>query len=161
MAVDPFHKAAAPQIAINALNLPPNLAGIGFYLRKLLEHMGRREPRLRFTVFTNRQAAPALFDLKDITVRSVPAPNVAVRAMWGVAGLPFRLSGFHLLHSIGNVGLPFSPIPQVLTIHDLCQRSLPGRFGVTKRAWLNLGQAWSAWSVAQVITVSLPPAMIC
>jgi glycosyltransferase involved in cell wall biosynthesis len=154
MADDPLRTNPAPRIAINGLNLPPNLAGIGFYLRKLLEHMVRLEPQVRFTLFTNRQAAPSLTDLAGIEVRPYPAPNAAIRSIWSIAALPFSLSGFRLVHSIGNVGLPFCPIPQVLTIHDLCQRSVPGRFGGAKRAWLTLGQTWSERTAAQVITVS-------
>ena len=153
-AKNPIRPVAEPQIAINALNLRPNLSGIGFYLYKLLKHMVLREPGMRFTVFTNRQAALAFSDLEGVSVRPVLAPNAAVRAIWAAAVLPSRLSGFQSVHSVCNVGLPFSPIPQVLTIHDLCQRCMPDRFGAAKRAWLNLGQTWSVRSASRIITVS-------
>jgi glycosyltransferase involved in cell wall biosynthesis len=142
------------RIAINALTLPRNLAGTGFYLRQLLDHMTESEPGARFTVFTNLAAADSLGESRHVSIRAIDAGTLFGKALWPLSRLPFRLLGFDLVHSIGNVGLPYSPIPQVVTIHDLCQRMVPDRFGLAKRMYLNAGQSWSAWSVDKAIAVS-------
>ena len=143
-----------PRIAINALTLPRNLAGTGFYTRKLIEHLVALRPDLEITLFTNRAAAEGLTDLKGLQVHAVPAESIIRKALWSQVFLPFRLSGFDLLHSVGNVGLLYCPIPQIVTIYDMCQRMVPDRFTPAKRAYLNAGQTWSAWTAAKVITTS-------
>jgi glycosyltransferase involved in cell wall biosynthesis len=142
------------RVAINALTLPRNLAGTGFYLRMLVENMLAIEPELRVALFTNAAAAEGLKDLAGVEIRAVAARSLPAKAFWTHAVLPFRLQGFDLLHSIGNVGLPFCPVPQVVTIHDLCQRMVPDRFGAAKRLYLDAGQWWSARSADMAITVS-------
>lgn len=142
------------RVAINALTMPRNLAGTGFYLRNLFEAMGGSDAGFEFVLFTNHQAAEGLRDLKDLDIRAVRVSSIGAKAIWTHAVLPFRLSGFDLLHSIGNVGLPFCPVPQVVTVLDLCQRMVPDRFGPVKRMYLNAGLSWSSRSVSKAITIS-------
>jgi glycosyltransferase involved in cell wall biosynthesis len=149
-----------PRIAINAMTLPGNLAGTGFYVRELLERIPSLDPGLRLTLFTNRAAAENLKKLKGlgdaegVDIRAVSVGSIPAKILWTQAVLPFRLEGFDLLHSIGNVGLPYCPVPQVVTILDLCQRMVPERFAPLKRWYLNAGQTWSARSAAQAIVIS-------
>jgi glycosyltransferase involved in cell wall biosynthesis len=152
MAADPMKPNL--RIAINALTLPANLAGTGFYLRMLVEKLLEEEPGLAITVFTNREAAKGLGDLAGVDIVGVSADSILAKVLWSQLILPLRLGAFDVVHSIGNVGLLFCSIPQVVTIHDLCQRMVPDRFGLLKRVYLNAGQAWSAWTVARAITVS-------
>jgi glycosyltransferase involved in cell wall biosynthesis len=142
------------RVAINALTMPRNLAGTGFYARQLLEHMIGSDAGFEFVLFTNHQAAESLRDLQGLEIRAIRISSIAAKALWTHAVLPSRLAGFDLLHSIGNVGLPFCPVPQVVTVLDLCQRMVPERFGLMKRLYLNAGQAWSARSAAKAIAIS-------
>ncbi|MEO6098407.1 MAG: glycosyltransferase family 1 protein [Fibrobacteria bacterium] len=148
------------RIAINAMTLPGNLAGTGFYVRELLERLPSLEPGVRLTLFTNRAAADKLSNLegmsglKGVDIRAVSASSIPAKILWTQGILPFRLKGFDLLHSIGNVGLPYCPVPQVVTILDLCQRMVPERFSLLKRWYLNAGQTWSARSAARAIVIS-------
>lgn len=142
------------RIAINALTLPRNLAGTGFYLRKLVENLLVLEPGIEITLFTNRAATEGLRDLGRMRIQAVNAENIVSKVLWSQLVLPFHLKGFDLLHSVGNVGLLHCPVPQVVTIYDLCQRMVPERFSAWKRAYLNAGQTWSAWSVDRTITIS-------
>jgi glycosyltransferase involved in cell wall biosynthesis len=147
--------SGALRVAVNALTLPKHLAGIGIYTRKLLQHLLLIEPNLEITLFTNPEAAAAMGDLGNrIRIEAVPARSIIGKAVAAQVRLPSRLGGFDLLHSVGNVGLLVSPIPQVVTIHDLCQRVFPERFGPAKRIYLNLGQGWSATRCRRIITVS-------
>jgi glycosyltransferase involved in cell wall biosynthesis len=143
------------KVAINALTLPKNLAGIGFYTEQLVRHLTASDPGLEISLFTNRGAADGLKGLGG-RVRIVPfaASSIPAKALAAQALLPMRLSGFDVLHSVGNVGLRLCPIPQVATIHDLCQKVIPSRFGAAKRAYLNLGEAWSVRLCDRIITVS-------
>ncbi|MDB5105741.1 MAG: glycosyl transferase group 1 [Fibrobacteres bacterium] len=142
------------KLALNALTLPRNLAGIGFYTEKLIENLAAIDPGIAITLFTNREAADAIRIPGNVRVEGFGFSSTIGKALAAQALLPRRLAGFDLLHSVGNVGLFSCPIPQAVTIHDLCQRVVPSRFGALKRAYLNLGEAWSTRSCGRIISVS-------
>jgi glycosyltransferase involved in cell wall biosynthesis len=143
------------KIAVNALTLPGNLAGIGFYTEQLLLNLLLLDTALEITLFTNRDAAKAMRHLGPrIRIEPIGFPSTIGKALAAQVLLPLRLSGFDLIHSVGNVALWTCPVPQVATIHDLCQRVVPERFGAAKRAYLNAGEAWSVRKCLRIISVS-------
>jgi len=53
--------------------------------------------------------------------------------------LPWYLQKSDLVHSVGNVACLLTRKPQVVTVHDLCQKIVPQRFSRTKRIYLEFG----------------------
>lgn len=131
------------RVALNALTLPPNLAGVGFYTLKLAEALAALDGIESLTLFTNAASAAAIAALPALPAKvgvvGLPAGTVTRKVLASQFALPRRLHGFHLLHSVGNVACLRTRLPQVVTVHDLCHRVLPGRFTWTKRAYLEWG----------------------
>jgi glycosyltransferase involved in cell wall biosynthesis len=143
------------RVAVNAVSLPERMAGIGFYTRMLLIRLLELDPRLELTLFTGRGAAEGFRDLGPrLRIRTLPVSSTAAKILATQLLMPFRLSGFDLVHSVGNVPILLSRSRQVVTVHDLCQRIFPERFGAVKRLYLNAGQSWAERSDAEIITVS-------
>lgn len=143
------------KIALNALTLPKSLAGIGFYTEQLILGLLAVDPGIEIALFTNGDAAAGLGSVAGrIRMQAFHVPSTIGKALAAQILLPSRLNGFGLLHSVGNVGLRFCPIPQVATIHDLCQKAVPQRFGFAKKAYLNIGEEWTVRKCERIIAVS-------
>lgn len=143
------------RIAFNALTLPSNLAGVGFYACKLLEALAGTGACERLTLFTNSGAAASLPSLPaPVDVVALPAASIAAKVFQSQFGVARRLRGYDLLHSVGNVACLPAGLPQVVTIHDLCHRMVPKRFGFVKRAYLECGMRASATGRYRILAVS-------
>ncbi len=124
----------AHKICVNALFLQPHLGGIGNYCFKLLEHFLDARPEWTFTLLTTKDAAENFRGLSPrLKIRSVPLSSRNARLIFFHTMFPFQLRAFDLIHSVGNMGLAFSPIPQIITLHDVYERVSPERFGALKR----------------------------
>src|SRR5689334_8822674 len=111
------------KVAVNAMTLPPNMAGIGFYTCELLKAMAASESIGVFTLFTNAAAAKGLPPLPaKVEVEALPAHSIAAKVLASQFSLPRRLRGFDLLHSVGNVACLAASLPQVVTVHDMCHK---------------------------------------
>lgn len=143
------------KLAVNALTLPENMAGIGFYTRYLLEHLLLLAPDIEITLFTGTGAAKGFASLnKNIRIRRIPVYNAFSKVLAGQLLMPFFSSKFDLVHSVGNMCVLLSRSRQVVTIHDLCQKVFPERFSASKRVYLNFGQYWTFRKRVKVIAVS-------
>lgn len=126
------------KIAVNAFGLPPNLAGSGFYTRQLYDRLARLPEVSRVVIFTNRDAAPHLRSADPkIEVRGYPARGQLGKVAFSQLVFPFLARGFDVIHSVGNVGSVLAPGPQLVSVLDLCHKTLPDRFGFSKRAYLS------------------------
>src|SRR4051812_4356704 len=141
-----MRKAGRLRLAVNAAGLPEKIPGIGFYTRMLLPALLDLDPGLEIILFTGKGAARGFSDFIHPRFRIHPLPihGTLAKALAIQFYLPLRVGGFDLAHSVGNVPIMLSGVRQVVTIHDVCQRFFPERFGPAKRAYLNLGQAWGA-----------------
>ena len=143
------------RVAFNAMTLPPNLAGIGFYACKLLEALAAGGACERLALFTNPAAAANLPALPaPIEVATLPASSIAGKVLQSQFGVSRKLRGYDLLHSVGNVPCLPASLPQVVTIHDLCHRRVPDRFGFAKRAYLEWGMRATASGRFRILCVS-------
>lgn len=143
-------------IAFNAWFLGQPDVGTGQYLRHLIAALRSQRPDLRLTLIAPPER---LIDLPD----GVEALPVSVRGSGHPAKLRFEqidcaqaalAVGADLLH-VPHWGSPLrSPLPVVVTIHDLIPLILPAyRGGVLARLYTGLVAA-SAQGAAAVITVS-------
>jgi len=128
------------KIAINAINLPKNLAGIGYYTYNLVKHISDLTTVENVYLFTNLQASYSFnFTSKKISIIPINVSNIILKTFYSQFILHFKLNNCDLLHSIGNVACLWTSTPQVVTIHDLCHRAVPARFSFLKRAYLEIG----------------------
>ncbi len=128
------------RLAVNALTLPTHLAGIGYYTLNLLEALAGFPDIGSVTLFTNGEAAGNFPRLPEkCRVEALPARGIAAKIAAYHVGLSRRLRGFDILHSVGNVACLGTRMPQVCTVHDLCNKVIPGRFGTVKRRYLDWG----------------------
>jgi glycosyltransferase involved in cell wall biosynthesis len=145
----------ALRVAVNAMTLPANLAGIGFYTCKLLEALSASDAIGGMTLFTNPAAAASLPPLpRKVEVSAIPAGSIAAKVAASQFSLPRRLRGFDLLHSVGNIACLATSLPQVVTVHDLCHKIIPSRFTLVKRMYLDWGMRFTAMGRSRIICVS-------
>jgi glycosyltransferase involved in cell wall biosynthesis len=133
------------RIAVNAANLPDHAAGIGYYARKLYETLAESPEVESVVVFASAGAAPYLRDIHPkVEVRAYPLRGILAKSVFGQLILPMLARGFDVVHSIGNVPALGWRGPQLVTVHDLCHKALPARFGLAKNLYLSAGFALAA-----------------
>jgi Glycosyltransferase len=144
------------KICINALFLQNHLGGIGWYCFSLIKHLKEKYPSLDITLLTHTGVAPQFYPLKDhIHVMKISLGPRWLRIMYFQVLFPFLIKKkYHLLHSIGNIGMLKCPIPQLITIHDTYEKVSPERFGVLKRTLMSFMIARSGKNAAGIIAVS-------
>ena len=114
-------------MGINALFLDPGQSGgPETYLRGLVPALAREFPAVRFHVETTRAGAEALTAdgwSEFATVSSLPAEEgqrvrrlVAEQALLPVTA---RRRGWDVLHSLASLAPVWSPVPAVITLHDV------------------------------------------
>lgn len=124
-------------------------AGISRYIERLIRHLPAADPSIRYTIYTNKyvQSWP---ELESQNVRVVPTPllppHPVLRIAWEQTVLPVLAArhGIDLLHCPLNVRPVLSPVPVVLTIHDLTFIRFPDRFHPFKQRYLATFTRYSA-----------------
>jgi glycosyltransferase involved in cell wall biosynthesis len=144
------------KICINALFLQNHLGGIGWYCFSLIKHLKERYPSLDITLLTHKGVAPQFYLLKNhIHLVEISLKPRWLRILYFHAVFPFYIKKkYHLLHSIGNIGMLACPIPQIITIHDTYEKVSPERFGFLKRIFMGFMIARSGKNAAGIIAVS-------
>ncbi|MGB7568517.1 MAG: glycosyltransferase family 1 protein [Chitinivibrionales bacterium] len=144
------------KICISALFLQNHLGGIGWYCFSLIKHLKEKYPSLDITLVTHKGVAPQFYPLKDnIRLMEIGIKSRWLRIVYFQMIFPFLIKQkYHLLHSIGNIGMLACPIPQFITIHDTYEKVSPERFGVLKRTLMSFMISQSGKNAAGVIAVS-------
>ncbi len=121
-------------VAFNALFLDPGVSGgTETYLRSLVPAIAAERPDLRLHVLTTGRGARALRDAgwqewAHITALRAEEGKRLRRLAGEQVAVPRRSRGADVLHSLANTGPLRSPVPHVLTIHDVnffTTRALP------------------------------------
>lgn len=133
-----------------------NLGGIGKYIKYLLLELDKygidciifysKEPKLKI-------------EGKNIKSVILSSPN---RYFFEQIALPFAISSekVNLYHALGNIGIPlFSPVPSVLTVHDIIPLKIKNYFSYTRVPFLsefsyNFRLRTSIFKASKIITVS-------
>ncbi len=121
-------------IGLNALFLEPDrVGGTETYVRQLVPELARAARDDRFVLYLAREAAETAWDV-PANVRLAAAPVSSVsrvqRLGWELTGLvaQARRDGVDLLHSLGTTTPLASPMPRVVTVHDLIYEHFPEAF---------------------------------
>lgn len=142
------------RICVNALLLPPTFGGIGNVTYHLLKNLIPARPEWEFTLLVGADTAKFFRGIAGLRIEAVPLRSRTARLAYLHLLFPFRARRFSLLHSTGNMGLVFCPVPQVITIHDTYEKVSPERFGVVKRALMSLLISLSGRRARRIIAVS-------
>ncbi len=133
-------------------------AGVSHYIEQVLLHLAQIDPTNHYTVYTTRgldQAAlglPANFVVKP---SRLPTINPRVRIPWEQGIAPLMLRGTaDLYHGCLNVAPLLSPVPTVITIHDLAFIRFPQTFRAYNRIYLDLATRLSARRASRILAVS-------
>lgn len=154
-------------IAINAslLNMQTGYrnAGVSRYSEHLLRNLGRArgaEPAtMQISAFLQGNSAPDLQDeFPGVALHPVDLPldRPLVRIGWEQGVLPRQLHTMQpdLVHGLVNVLPLVSPIPSVVTVHDLSFLRVPQTVPQTRRIYLSRLCAASVRKAQQVLAVS-------
>lgn len=132
------------RIAVNALNLPRNPAGISQYVRNLYTALAELPEVGWIEIHTSASSADFLQDMHPkVRVRRYPVRGAGAGVIVSQCVLPMLVGKADILHSVGNVASLYCGVPQLVTVHDLCHKTVPDRFGPVKRAYLHRGLLWS------------------
>ncbi|OAN37084.1 glycosyl transferase family 1 [Chloroflexus islandicus] len=133
-------------------------AGVSHYIEQVLLHLAQIDRANHYTVYTTRgldQAAlglPANFVVKP---SRLPTINPRVRIPWEQGIAPLILRGTaDLYHGCLNVAPLLSPVPTVITIHDLAFIRFPQTFRAYNRIYLDLATRLSARRASRILAVS-------
>lgn len=144
-----------PRILVNALFLQDHLGGIGNYCYHLVKGLMALHPEWRLTLLVHSGTAPHFRTLGgDLEIREVGIRRRSGRLVYFHLVLPFLLRRFDLLHSVGNMGMAFCPIPQIISIMDTYERVSPERFGWTKRKLMALLISHSGRMSRRILAIS-------
>jgi glycosyltransferase involved in cell wall biosynthesis len=134
-------------------------AGVSFYIEQLLQHLAQVDRHNRFTIYTTRGldstelALPANF---AVTPSRLPTINPRLRIPWEqlLAPLLLRRSCADLFHGTLNVVPLLSPVPTVVTVHDLAFIRFPQTFRSYNRTYLDFATRTSVKRAAAILAVS-------
>jgi glycosyltransferase involved in cell wall biosynthesis len=110
------------ELAVNAMFLDPGVSGgTETYLRSLLPAVAAERPDLRIRVLTTGRGAASLRGVEWAEVIALRAEEGRRlrRLVAEQVTVPRRARGASVLHSLGNTGPLRSPVPHVLTVHDV------------------------------------------
>ena len=143
------------KILINALFLQNHLGGIGNYTLWLTKHLASQSQGFEFTLLVHKGISREFHNLpSNVKLKIFPSTNFFLRLFFFQLILPFRSNSFDLLHSIGNLGSIFSPLPQIITIHDTYEKTSPIRFHPVKRKLMSMVIYYSGKQARKIIAVS-------
>jgi glycosyltransferase involved in cell wall biosynthesis len=134
--------------------------GIHNYIQQLIRHLADVDPSQRYLVFAGRTHAGQQRQTDQARlswqVSRWPTERPLVRIIWEQAAQPWavRRSGVHLLHCLAFVSPMLSPVPAVITVHDLSFLRYPERFRPANRLYLSTMTRLSCRRARRVIAVS-------
>ena len=134
-------------------------AGVGQFLYQLVTHLAPVPPIDGVTAYIGPAARPALLPRRpglSYRATALPTERPPVRIAWEQTLQPALLlrDRLDLLHCPVNVAPLLSPIPTVLTIHDLSFLRYPETFAPAKRRYLTAMTGISARRARLVMTDS-------
>ena len=134
-------------------------AGVSNYTEALIQHLAQIDRINRYSIYTTRGLTnrdlrlPANF---RVCSSLLPTINPRVRIPWEQLLAPpmLKLNGADVFHGVLNVTPLFSPIPSVVTIHDLAFWSFPQTFRRVNRAYLTWATKVAVKKSAFILAVS-------
>jgi glycosyltransferase involved in cell wall biosynthesis len=152
--VSPGRAARPPRLCFNALFLQNHLGGIGNYCYQLVKHLRALHPDWQLSLLVHAGTAPNFRTLEGVEILEVPLKSRAARLLYFHLLFPFKALRFDLLHSVGNMGMAFCPVPQVVSIMDTYEQVSPDRFSRRKRFLMARLISHSGRMARRILTIS-------
>lgn len=151
------------KIGFDAKRAVNNNTGLGNYSRLVIDSLAERCPGSRFLLYTprfrqNPRLQPILDRHPNLSV-ALPENSTRLPALWRTWGMTRQLmhDGVQLYHGLSNelpLTISRSPIPSVVTIHDVIYRRLPGCYNAPDRLLYDFKYGHSARAATRIIAVS-------
>jgi len=134
-------------------------AGISHYVEQTLLQLGVIDRVNRYSIYTTRGLGAAQLGLPPnfrVIPSRLPTINPRVRIPWEqlLAPLLLRFSGADLFHGVHSVVPVASPVPTIVTVHDLAFIRFTQTFRAYNRAYLDFATRLSVRRAARVLVVS-------
>lgn len=134
-------------------------AGVSNYVEALLTHIGAIDRQNHYSIYTTRGLDGSTLGLPPnfrVKPSRFPTINPRVRIPWEQIYAPamLALNGADVFHGVLNVAPLLSPVPSLITIHDLAFLSFPQTFRRVNRAYLTWATRVSARRAARILAVS-------
>ena len=134
-------------------------AGVSHYIEQLLQQLARLDRSNRYSIYTTRGLTGEALGLPPhIAVHPsfFPTINPRVRIPWEqfFAPLLMHAIGADLFHGMLNVAPFASPVPTLITVHDLAFIRFPQTFRSYNRTYLDFATRISARKAAHIFAVS-------
>ena len=134
-------------------------AGISHYVEQTLLQLGAIDRVNRYSIYTTRGLGAAQLGLPPnfrVIPSRLPTINPRVRIPWEqlLAPLLLRFSGADLFHGVHSVVPIASPVPTIVTVHDLAFMRFTQTFRAYNRAYLDFATRLSVRRAARVLVVS-------
>ncbi len=134
-------------------------AGVSHYIEQLLLHLALIDQKNNYTVYTTSGVDAAALGLPvnfDVRPNLLHTINPRVRIPWEqvVAPLLLARNNATLFHGMLNIAPFFSPVPTVITIHDLAFIRYPQTFRSYNRTYLDMATRISAQRAKMILAVS-------
>jgi glycosyltransferase involved in cell wall biosynthesis len=120
------------RVAINATFGHENPTGLGVYTRELVLELLKAECDYDFTVYSSSPALKKMYPEKVTRVSPLTSPGLGfkghlMRLLWQQTMLPFksRRHNESLVYSTVPEGILFSPVKQIITMHDILPIKYP------------------------------------
>ncbi len=142
------------RIAFDGTSLRPRRTGVGYYTEHLLHHLAAEAGPDEIVVISNRGVDTAT--PLPPQVRVVTASRRVPRMVWMQTGAPLALrrEAADVAHFTNGIVPVASPVPTVVTIHDMSLRLYP-RYHPARRVLLNAPLVdLAARSADAIVTVS-------
>ncbi|HZT76969.1 MAG TPA: glycosyltransferase [Vicinamibacterales bacterium] len=142
------------RIAFDGTSLRPGRTGVGYYTEHLLHHLAAAADGDEIVVVSNRGVETAM--PLPSRVRVMTSRRPVPRMVWMQTGAPLALrqAGVDVAHFTNGMLPIASPVPTVVTIHDMSLRLYP-RYHPARRVLLNAPLVdLAARSADAIVTVS-------
>jgi len=130
-------------VLLDASAARPPLTGVGWSMVEMVRALAAAAPAdYRFTLLTGApEHFAAAHDSPAVTVRALPAAGGRLRRVLSGRAAASRAAkelDADLVHALTMPGPLRSPIPTVVTVHDLAYRHVPGTIEGPRRLWYRL-----------------------
>lgn len=148
-------KNQKPSICLNALLLQNHLGGIGNYAHNLARLLIKTHPEWEISLLIHHGVSHPFRNIPGLRIIEIKMSSRLERLLFLHLIFPFKARRYSIVHSVGNMGLLFSGVTQVITIHDAYEWVSPERFSWFKRKLMRFLISVSGRKAAHIITDSL------
>lgn len=144
------------KICINAINVESY--GISVYCSNVISNLKKYYPHLNITLYINSNIKNRFIGIdKMCDIKIININSSIIRQLFLLTIFPFliKVKKYDILHSVGNMGIIFSFIPQFITIHDTYEKIESKKFNKLKSLFIHQIISLSGINSKSIFAVSM------